>query len=177
MQKFKIERKARIAAVILLSILGASFAAYSLVKYTSQVTNTATVKGYEMVLWRTDGTPQAVTAIAWGDLETGTNKTTEQVLGFTQQLFLKNRGDFILYPAWNLSALTPLPNNITLTCEYFASGTWKSLPQNDYNQFAWIPVNGLTAPIRFVLTVPLDAPRGIIPPFIINLLAADTGSG
>jgi len=175
MQRFKVERKARIAAVILLGILGASFAAYSLVKYTSQITNTATIKGYEIILWRTDGTPQAVTAIAWGNLEKGTNTTTEQVLSLTQQLFFKNTGDFVIYPAWNLS--TPLPNNITLTCENYVGGAWKSLPQNDYNQFAWIPVNGLTTPIRFTLRVPLDAPRGPIPPFVINLLAADTGSG
>jgi hypothetical protein len=98
-------------------------------------------------------------------------------LGLTQQLWFKNTGDFLIYPAWNLSASTPLPNNITLTCEYYGgTSTWLNFPQNTYMALN-ANVGALSNfPIRFTLAVPIDAPRGPLA-FTVNLVGADTQSG
>jgi len=168
-----------IAAIALLSLLAASLAAYAVLKYTGTVTNTATILGYQLSLWRTDSNVP-ITAIPWGSLETGTTKDTEQVFSLTQQLKIKNVGDYACWIAWKIDPVTPLPNGITLSAHYYISGdAWYALPQNMFSDSNWgqVLVNAYTAfPVRWTLTVPIDAPRGPLA-FSIQLLAANTATG
>lgn len=152
--------------------------AYAVIKYTTTISNTATIKGYEVTLWRTD-TNEAVINIAWGDLDQGTSKTTEVVFGFEYCLKVKNTGDYDSYIAWKLDESTPLPEGVTLTAQWTnqGDGTWSNeIPQNDFSAFGLVSVGGLSKPIRWTLTIGADVPRQSID-FTILLLSADTSTG
>lgn len=166
---------ARMASTVLLLLLFASVTTLGILKYMGQITNTATIQGYELQLWQTK-TGAAVTTIPWGNVEKGMNTTSETALGLTQQLFLKNTGDYLLYAGWNLSSSTPLPNNVTLTAQYYTT-SWQDWPQNNYFTLGSLPANTVNGnAIRFTLSIPSDAARGPLS-FTIDLLAATTSSG
>jgi hypothetical protein len=161
------------AAIAVLFALLMTSLGYAVLKYTATVSNTAMIKGYQITLWRTD-TNVAVTSITWGDLETGTSKDTETILGFTQQLKIKNTGDYDCYAGWKLDPTTPLPQGVTLTAEGYKNGGWQTWTQNDMSMFPLITINGLTAyPVRWTLTVASDASRGSLT-FNILLLATNS---
>jgi hypothetical protein len=167
----------KLLAIAFLCILAATFGAYAVIKWQEKITNTAMIMGYELALWRTDSNVE-VTTIPWGNLETGTNKTTEQAFSFTEKLKIKNVGDYACYIGWKLNST--LPNGITLTAEFFIIGDkWYNLPQNAFNASNFNTLknpNDFTYPVQWILTIPNDAPRGAIN-FDILLLAATTISG
>jgi hypothetical protein len=151
---------------------------YAVTKYTLNIPNTATIAGYEMKLWRVD-TNAIVTSIAWGSVESPSVKTSDMVFSFTEQLAIKNTGDYAYYVAWDLNATTPLPAGVTLQCACVDSVTHVSNSWNklSYSEFGSIPPNTVSVKrLNFVLTIASDVPRQPIT-FGIILLAADTSSG
>ncbi len=171
----KLSRK-KLGLLVLLSILICGVA-YGVLKYQEKITNTANIIGYDVKLFRTD-TSAIVTAIPYGDIEQGLNKSSDQAFAFTKKLVMKNAGDFDCYLGWKLN--TTLPNGVTLTCQYFwENSEWKPLPQNtfsDTNSWGLVAKNTLSQPVMWTLNVPNDAPRGLIS-FDILLLTATTSSG
>jgi hypothetical protein len=164
----------KIGGILLLSVLLTGIV-YSVLQYTATVINTAYVKGYELTLWRKD-MEVAVSSFEWGDLDKGSSKSTEDVLGVAGQLYIKNTGDYDLYFAWELDPSTPLPLGITLTAKYGGSAIW---PPNNYNCFESpvIHPGGLDVyPVQFVLSIGSDAVRGPVT-FNILLHAGTTSAG
>jgi len=163
-------KTAKLSALILLSVLAVSFAAYAVLKYSTVVTNTAFIKGFEAALWRID-TGTAVTSIAWGGIDLGTTVDTETLFGITKQLAIKNTGDYQIYAGWNLTGT--LPSGVTLVCARWISGTtWNNLPQNTFPNEMHVTANGVSTPIRFTLYAPANAPKSTLN-FNITLLASD----
>ena len=166
----------KLLAIAFLCVLAATFGAYAVIKYTEKIGNTAMITGYEVKLWRVD-TSALVMNISWGQLETGMNKTSDQVFNFAQKLSMKNTGDFDVYAAWKLN--TTLPNGITLTGQYALSegASWLLWPENDFSLLSYLsPGEVQGRRIQWTLNIPGDAPRGAIN-FDILLLAATTISG
>lgn len=50
----KTGKKMAAIAVVLLTVLAAVYAAYGVLKYQEKISNTVTVTGYEIQLWRAD---------------------------------------------------------------------------------------------------------------------------
>lgn len=170
-RNIKIVSVAAILAVLL------AVSAYAAIMYISpNIPMTGNITAYEAQLFRLDTNTQ-VTAIPWGNLVKGANVNTETLFGFTQQLVIKNTGDYPQWVAWQLNGT--LPQGVTLTCQFFG-GIWRDLQQDKYSGGnGWgvsIAPGGFSAPIQFVLTVASDAPRGTFS-FSINILAASTDTG
>lgn len=170
MQKIK-----KIALLCLLSILIVGIA-FGVLKYTEKISNTVTVTGYELQLWRKD-TNARVTTIPWGSIDQGANKTSDAALGFTQKLTIKNVGDYDLYAAWKLNST--LPNGATVTAKFAASegSSWNTWTENDYSSLSlFSPGEVGSRRIQFILNIPDGTPRGPVN-FDILLLAGTTESG
>lgn len=157
----------KIALVALLSILIVGIA-YSVVKYTQQVSNTANIMGYEIQLWN-KGTSSSITAIPWGDLEKGTSKTTETIFG-TGNMTLKNSGDYNCIFTWNIDPSTPLPSGTTVKLEQ-DNGGWDEIFEGVAGNIA-VPKGVYIYNMRFTLTIAADALRGPLT-FKIELKAHD----
>lgn len=163
----------KIVLVALLAVLMSSIA-YSIIKYTTTITNTASIIGYEIKLWRSD-TGIAVESISWGNLDKNSAKDTEQVFNFSQQLKLKNTGDYITCVSWKLDPATPLPANVTLTAA-FENGGWNIWNPLVTDALGPIPIGSFyDYPVNFILTIG-DAARGPVN-FGIILSAQSTGAG
>ncbi len=170
------QKAMKISGLVLLSMLATTMAALAVIKYSGTISNTATIKGYEVSLWRIDSNAK-VTAITWGDIETGTAKTTEQVFGFTEKLEIKNTGDFpISFLEWKVNGT--LPSGITVTAQYKNSGwtTWAENTPDDTIARGGMAVGEYSLVIQFDLAVANGASRGPII-FDILLLAPTTISG
>jgi hypothetical protein len=164
----------KLALVAFLSILLVGVA-FGILKYTEKITNTVTITGYELQLWRDDTNAQ-VTTITWGSLDQGLNKTSDEAFGFTKKLAVKNTGDYALYAAWKLNST--LPNGATVTGQIATSGegsAWENWTQNNY--YGAISPSALsTFRIQWTLIIPDGTPRGPIT-FDILLLAGTTNNG
>ena len=172
------QKRLKIVALMLLITLLTTMAAYAVIKYTEIIPTTGIIKGYEIQLWQTD-TNTRVTAIPWGDLETGTSKTTDEAFGFEKKLKIKNTGDYPCWIAWQLDPETPLPEGCTLIAQYYYVGgaQWRPLPENMFSDsFTWKQWTTYTDSVMWTLTIDADVPRGEIT-FNILLLAADTELG
>jgi len=163
-------------AVMLLSILVASIAAYAAIKYTATIPNTATIKGYKLALWNTL-IDAPVPSIAWGSLDIGTTKDTEIIFTSVRNIRIKDTGDYPVFVAWKLN--DTLPSGVTLTCDYWqgdSDGVWRPIPQNEFSLLPQISAGYCTEPLRWTLTISADASPGSLA-FDILLLAANTMSG
>lgn len=165
----------KIALLSLLSILIVGIA-FGVLKYQEKISNTVTITGYELQLWRVD-TNTRVTSIAWGGINQGANKTSDAALGFTQKLTIKNVGDYDLYAAWKLNST--LPNGATVTAQYASSegSSWSTWTENYFDQVGSLsPGEVNSRRIQFILNIPDGTPRGPVN-FDILLLAGTTSSG
>ena len=176
MQK-NVKRSSKVIAIALIMALMTTIA-YAVIKYQEKITNTATIMGYEVKLWRTD-TNAIVTSITWGSIDQGANKTSDEAFGFTKKLTFKNVGDKKLWVAWKLNST--LPAGVTITA-YMALGEGSSWLTSTWDQNVFSFVDPMDANvvgnnrIMWNLTIANGAPRGPIT-FDILLLAADTASG
>lgn len=154
-----------IAAILAILLAVSAYAA--IVYYSANITNTGNITAYEAQLFRLD-TGTQVTNIPWGNLAKGVSNNTDTIFGFTQQLVIKNTGDYDQYVGWQLNGT--LPAGVTLTCQYWAPMNWFNLPEDTYTL---VSPGAHSYPIRFVLTTASDAPRGAFN-FNINIVASDT---
>lgn len=174
--KFGTHKKAVIGAIVLLSILATSLTAYGVVRYTAYIQNPVaiTVKSFELQLWRVDTNAQ-VTSIPWGNIDTGTQKDSDQAFNFSAQLVIKNVGGYWAYAAWQLNGT--LPANVTLIGQYCNAGVYEAWNQSDFSVISKIaPNGGISGPVKWFLTIPSGASAGTFN-FTINLLGADSSSG
>jgi len=159
-----VKRTALLLAIVM--ILTSSVITYAAIKYTTWMSNAGRILGYEFTVFRSD-TGQPVNVIPWGDLDQGTNRTTDEI--FNGTLVVKNMGDKDLYFGWHVNSSTPLPSGVTLTC---ILGTSVDLPEDSY----YFINAGNSYAIRWTLIVSNSASRGSFA-FDIVLLAADSSSG
>jgi hypothetical protein len=170
-----VQKIKKISLLCLLSILVVGIA-FGILKYTEKISNTVTITGFELQLWRVD-TNARVTSIDWSGIDQGANKTSDAALGFVKKLSIKNVGDYEFTTAWKLNS--SLPNGSTLTAEYAQSegDPWLTWTENTYDLIGFTQpgtVNGKR--IQFILTIPDGTPRGLVD-FDILLLAGTTYSG
>ena len=170
MQKMK-----KLALVALLSILVVGIA-FGVLKYTEKITNTVTITGFELQLWRVDTNARVIT-ITWGSIDQGSNKTSDAAFGFTQKLTIKNVGDYEFYAGWKLNS--SMINGATVTAQYALSegSAWSTWTENDFSSLSLMsPGEVNSRRIQFILNIPDGTPRGPIT-FDVLLLAGTTGSG
>jgi hypothetical protein len=165
--------KGKLASIAVVGILLLVAVSYGILKYQESISNTVTITGYEIQMWRKD-TNARVTTISWGSLDQGSNKTSDVALGFTQKLTMKNVGDYAIRAAWKLNST--LPNGATLTAQYALSegSPWDNWPESDYGQLGSMsPGEVNSRRIQFTLIIPDGTPRGPLT-FEILLLASNT---
>jgi hypothetical protein len=170
-----VQKLKKIALLSLLSILIVGIA-FGVLKYQEKITNTVTVTGYELQLWRVD-TNARVTSIAWGGIDQGLNKTSDTAFGFTQKLTIKNVGDYEFWAAWKLNST--LPNGATVTAQFASSegSPWSTWTENTYDSLSSMsPGEVNSRRIQFILNIPDGTPRGPVD-FDILVLAGSTSSG
>jgi len=180
-------RKISKTTTILLLIIGVLATAFATVYYTRTITNQATIKAaWGISLWRTDASYQnpveMITAINWGELDPGTEFTTNQLYGTC--LKLKNDGNTEVWVAWQLDPTTPLPSGVTLTARYCYGGSdWMDLLQNSFadihinkGAFSGVSSDPNAGRIEWKLSIDLYADPGAFA-FNILLKAADSSSG
>lgn len=183
------QKRLRISAIVLLSILAASFAAYAILKSQTPITNNALITGYGLELWNTHAPATQKVTIEWNTLEQGSSKDTDTLYSITKELRVKNIGDYNCSVCWFIDPLTPLPTGVTLTAEYSkhdaglepylawpASTTFIGFTTESTYVTGLIPVGGYSEAIRFTLTISDTATRGAIT-FNIILQAATTLEG
>lgn len=160
---------------VIFAVLLAVSAYATIVYYSANIPMSGNITAYESQLFRLDTNTQ-VSAIAWGNLAKGASVNTDSLFGFSQKLVIKNTGDYAQWMGWQLNST--LPTGVTLTAQYYTDA-WYDLPQDSYNwNQPYAGANGIdagsqTPPLRFVLSVASNAPRGAFT-FNIVLVASDT---
>jgi hypothetical protein len=169
--------KVAFAATLIAIMIGAT---YAVIKYTSTITNSMTIKGYEIKLWRTDNAAEVLT-ISWGEVDTDTSKTSDDALGLptsVHKLAIQNLGDYETYVGWQIDPATPLPAGVTIT------GHHANMETEPYQQ-TWgestftflVPAKSVSLwRVRWTLTIGSDVDRGDCN-FNILLLAANSPTG
>lgn len=169
--------KLALTLMMIAVVIGISYAA---IKYTVTIPNDVTIRGYKIQLWRLDSGAE-VTSISWGDLDLGTSKDSDTVLGLptaTHKLAIKNIGDYAAYVGWQIDPLTPLPDGVTMTGQHANMETEGYQQTWNENVFTFSVPAGQVSPwrIRWTLTISQDAEMGSYN-FNILLLAADSSTG
>jgi hypothetical protein len=169
--------KIALAAALIAIIIGTT---YAVIKYTSTVTNSVTIKGYGIKLWRLDSDTEVLT-INWTQLDLGTLKTSDDALGLplsSHKLAIKNPGNYIAYIGWQIDPTTPLPTGVTITGQHTNTETEPYQETWGPNVFTFfVPAESVSSwRIRWTLNVGPNATRGTYN-FTILLLASDNSSG